>query len=240
MNELSKNASRVVVPAVPAENIVDGNQQARSECTVSIVGTETMVADRRRPGRVLLVCDDYPEQPGDHSAESAWDKAHDWRARGYEVRVLAADPQPAGSLPSSYIETEEGWVDGVPVYRLRFAPPVRPRACRGHGSEPLLKVALERMLREFQPDLLCVMLGPFFGAIPLREAAEHGIVVELVDSERILKRQDIGLPERRARRRFRRSGAPRDPQSGSGPTPCAIGTEGRRSLRRLLRSVERR
>lgn len=195
------------------------------------------MADRGRPGRVLLVCDAYPEQPGAGSARS---KAGEWRARGYTVRVLAADPQPPGSLPSGYIETEEGWVDGVPVYRLRFAPPVRPRGCLGHGSEPLLKVALERTLREFQPDLLCLMLGPFFGAIPLRKAAEHGIAVEVVDSARILKSQDVVRPERRTRRRLRRSGVLRGPRSGSVPTPCATGPEGRRSLRRALRSVERR
>ncbi len=202
---------------------------------------EMVLTDRERPRRVLLVCDAYPEQPDDHSPWSLWDKVHDWRARGYEVRVLAADPQPAGRLPSGYIETEEGWVDGVPVYRLRFAPPARPGPCLGHGSEPLLKVALERVLRDFQPDLLCLVLGPFFGAIPLRKAAEHGIVVELVDSARILKSQDVVLPaERRARRWFRRSGAPQRPQIGSDPTPCATGRASRRSLRRALRSGERR
>lgn len=199
-----------------------------------------MVADSSRPGRVLLVCDAYPAQPGDHSAESAWGKACEWRARGYEVRVLAADPQPPGSLASGYVETEEGWVDGVPVYWVRFAPPVRLRAGHGHGSEALLKVALEKALLEFQPDLLCLVLGPFFGAIPLRKAAEHHIAVELVDSARILKNPDVARPERRARLALRRAASLRGPRSGSAPTPCATECASRRFLRRTLRSAERR
>lgn len=190
--------------------------------------------------RVLLVCDGYPALPGDNSAETARRKAREWRAKGCAVQVLAADPQPPGSLASGYVETVEGWVDGVPVYQLRFAPPVRLRVFRGHGSEPLLEVALERALREFQPDLLCLVLGPFFGAIPLRKAAEHGIALELVDSARILKSEDVVRPERRARRGFRRGGAPRGPQSESVPIPCATEFESRPSLRRALQSEERR
>jgi hypothetical protein len=42
MNELSKNVSRVVAPAVPAENIVDGKQRApdRFPETFAVISTE--------------------------------------------------------------------------------------------------------------------------------------------------------------------------------------------------------
>lgn len=165
------------------------------------------MADSDGAGRVLLVCDAYPMHPGDRSAASARAKVWEWRARGHEVRVLAADPQPPGSLSPGYLEVEEGWVEGVPVHQVRFAPPGRPRANLGHGSEPLLEMALERVWLQFQPSLLCLLLGPFFGAIPLRKAVEHNIPVELVDSESILNRAEPDRSRRRRRPGFRRTGA---------------------------------
>lgn len=192
------------------------------------------MADGGKPGRVLVVCDAYPAQPGARS------KAWEWHARGCDVRVLAADPQPPGSLPSGYVEIEEGWVDGIPVYLVRFAPPVRAPASLGHGAEPLLGMALDRALRGLRPDLLCLVLGPYFGAIPLRKAAEHKIAVEMVDSASILTNEGAGRPRRWGSRGLRRSAARRGRRSGSAPTPLAIDPEGRPTLHRALRSEERR
>lgn len=162
--------------------------------------TELSVAANRRPERVLLVCDTYAGQPAGPGAESARNKVREWRAAGAEVLVLSSNPQTPGSLRSGYVEIEEVWVDGVTVYQVRFAPPIRRRGVNGHGAESSLRLALEGTLRQFKPDLLCLMLGPVFGAIPLRKAAEYGIAVEIVDSMSILGEPVDSHPPRRLRR----------------------------------------
>lgn len=153
---------------------------------VAVRVTELIVSAGNRPARVLVVCDAYPAQTADPVNERGRDTVRTWRATGAEVLVLAANPQPPGLLPSGCVQVEEVWVDGVTVYQARFSLPARRRVVSGHGAEPLLRLALEGTLRRFAPDLLCLVLGPLFGAIPLRKAAEQDIPVEIVDTLSIL------------------------------------------------------
>lgn len=189
--------------------------------------TTLTVRAGRDPRRVLLVCDAYPAYVDGTVAESARDKVLQWSAAGAEVLVLSGDPQPAGTMPVGYVETEEAWVDGVTVYRARFAPLLRRRDTAGHGAERALKLTVEGTLRQFRPDLLCVILGPVFGAIPLRKAAEHQLPVEIVDTLSLLRSSSQSHPRLRLRRQRRQT-----PDTGS--------SEGRHNpLARVLRRVER-
>ncbi len=198
------------------------------------------MAGERESVRVLVVCDRDPRMPDERIPVSARRKAREWSAAGSEVWILAAAPQPPGSLVAGALEIEESWVDGIPLYQVRFAPPGRLRTCRGHGSEPLLRLALERVVHEFQPGMLCLVLGPFFGAIPLRKAVEYGIPVDIVDSEHILDEERGAGPQGRLHRRISRAVALLGRRSESVPTRSATQSADRRSVRRALRSAARR
>jgi glycosyltransferase involved in cell wall biosynthesis len=127
------------------------------------------------PRRMLLVAHGYPPAQANGAEAQLRRKARWWAARGHDVRIVAADPQPSSSMPFGYLERREEFVDELPVTRLRIAVPDASRGLRETYEHPLLAAALEQTLADYAPDLIYQLSGYVFGVTPLLCAARHGV-----------------------------------------------------------------
>lgn len=145
------------------------------------------VKHERWPARVLVVCDGYLPARVDRHALVAQTTANGWRDGGSLVEMLTGEPLRTPEYPLGYSETEESWLEGIPVYRVRVAAPgVLLPGWRVYGR-PVLVAAVEDAILRFSPAMLCQVYGPVFADVPEAQARLHSVPFDLVDMSILLQ-----------------------------------------------------
>lgn len=144
-----------------------------------VAGRSVLAQRGAHARRILVFTHGYPPRQTSGAETHIQRKVRWWRARGYVVEVVAADPSPAAEMRFGVLEVDADWVDGVRVYRLRFAAPDASRPLAETFQHPLLALVVEERIRAFQPDLVYQVSGYLFGVAPVRVAAAAGVPVVL-------------------------------------------------------------
>jgi glycosyltransferase involved in cell wall biosynthesis len=124
---------------------------------------------------ILVVTHGYPLLQQHGAEQQVRRKVAWWTAQGHSVQVVAADPQPPGDHDDRSITRSADRVDGVTVTRYRFAVPDGSSSVLDTFDHPQLRVALERDIRAFAPDVVYQVSGYIFGVVPMEVAASLGI-----------------------------------------------------------------
>ena len=125
--------------------------------------------------RILVVAHGYPPNQMAGAEQHMRRKVRWWRQHGHSVRVVTADPHLSREVPFGLIERLLDQMDGVDVYRLRFAVADGTRPLRETYFYPLLGPELVLHVEGFQPHIIYQLSGTIFGLHPLEIAAEYGI-----------------------------------------------------------------